>query len=334
MPDISTVPKSYHAKEQTDETFEPTAWLISPAMDLLFLANLGWPLVFLLEFWGGFEAHEGVVFWQIYFVTTPHRWITLLLVFGDRQLADRFGRLFLGLLVLVVSLCLTVRFTTGALTCLLTLDYVWNAWHFAAQHHGVYRIYGRLKPAGSLRFASWEKWAMRLMVVYAALRIAGWSWPFVTLDNWLNRADWCVLGVPCVLIFREVAGSSRFHLGRIAYLISVCLLYSAMILAIHYRRLDLVLMLATASALFHATEYLTIVSWRVINRRHSNREDLLGLLMPRWGLTLLLFAGILGWLSWQLSTQTLKFWLLLNVMVAFLHYTYDGLIWKRKRAAH
>jgi hypothetical protein len=105
-----------------------------------------------------------------------------------------------------------------------------------------------------------------------------------------------------------------------------------MILAVHYRRLDLVLILATASALFHATEYLPIVSWRVKNRRNGTRADLLGWLIPRWGLTLLLFAGILGWLSWQLTTQALPLWLLLNVMAAFLHYTYDGLIWKRKRA--
>jgi hypothetical protein len=328
----SDAPVSRIVHEPTRSTLRP-GWVISPAVDLLFLANLGWPLVFLLAFWGGFEAHEGVVFWQIYFVTAPHRWITLLIVFGDRQLTERFGRLFLVLFVLIVCLCLTVRMTTGALTCLLTIDYIWNAWHFAAQHHGIYRIYGRLEPAGSLRWAGMEKWAMRFLVVYAALRIAGWSWPFAAVDAWLQQADWWMLAIPGALVVREVAGSGRFHPGRIAYLGSVCLLYSAMIVAVHFRRLDLVLMLATASALFHATEYLTIVSWRVKNRRPGNRADLLGWLMPRWGLTLLLFAGTLGWLSWQLTTHTLQLWLLLNVMVAFMHYTYDGLIWKRKRAA-
>ena len=309
-----------------------TAWLISPAVDLLFLANLLWPLVFLVELWGGFDAREGVVFWQVYFVTTPHRWITLLIVFGDRQLTERFGKLLFGVFLLIVLVCLSVRISTGALTCLLTVDYLWNAWHFAAQHHGIYRIYGRLTPAGSLRFGSLEKWTMRLLVVYAAVRVAGWSWPYPQLDAGLNAADWFLLAIPSSLIVRETIGASAFHAGRFAYLLSVCVLYSSMILAVHFHRLDLMLMLTTASALFHATEYLAIVSWRVQNRRGGSQQDLLGWLMPRWGLALLMFAGIIGFMSWHLTTRTLQLWLLLNVMVAFLHYSYDGLIWKRKRA--
>ena len=60
----------------------PRDWLVSPAFDLLFLANLGW----LLALVPGYVAAEGTVhieFWQIYFLTTPHRWITLLLVAAD-----------------------------------------------------------------------------------------------------------------------------------------------------------------------------------------------------------------------------------------------------------
>ncbi len=326
----SDATQAHGAKEQTDETSLPVAWLISPAVDLLFLANLCWPLVLLLEYWGGFDAREGVAFWQIYFVTTPHRWITLLIVFGDRQLTERFGRMFLVLFCLIVGVCLTVQFTTGAH---LSVDRGLPLECLAFRGPASWDL-SDLRPAGTGGKSAGvgvERWAMRFLVVYAALRIAGWSWPYATLDNWLGRADWWILAIPCGLVVREVAGSLRLHPGRLAYLGSVCLLYSAMVLAVHFRRLDLVLMLATASALFHATEYLTIVSWRVKNRWGGNRADILGWLVPRWGLTLMLFAGVLGWLSWQLTAQTLKLWLLLNVMVAFMHYTYDGLIWKRKR---
>jgi hypothetical protein len=313
------------------ETKSPArTWLISPAVDLLFLANLLWPLVFLVELWGGFDARDGVVFWQVYFVTTPHRWITLLIVFGDRQLTARFGKLLFGVFAVIIIVCLSVRISTGALTCLLTVDYLWNAWHFAAQHHGIYRIYGRMTPAGSPRFGGLEKWTMRLLIVYAAVRVAGWSWPFPALDAGLNAADWFLLAIPVGLIVREVAASA-FHPGRLAYLLSVSVLYSAMIFAVHFHRLDLMLMLTTASALFHATEYLVIVSWRVQNRKGGSRRDLLSWLMPRWGLVLLMFAIIVGFMSWHLTTRTLQLWLLLNVMVAFLHYSYDGMIWKRKR---
>lgn len=64
------------------------AWLVSPWFDLLFVSNVFWPLLAVgLVAWGT-ELHDGVSFWQVYFVTTPHRWITLTLVFLDR---DRFA---------------------------------------------------------------------------------------------------------------------------------------------------------------------------------------------------------------------------------------------------
>ena len=68
-------------------------------------------------------------------------------VFGDR---DRFRRrrlAFVGVAAAVVAVVLGVRLSTGALVCLLAVDYVWNAWHFAAQHHGIYRVYGRAVTA-------------------------------------------------------------------------------------------------------------------------------------------------------------------------------------------
>jgi hypothetical protein len=109
----SDAPRAFRFDDDANPKLRPT-WLISPAIDLLFLANLCWPMLFLLQFWGGFEARESVGFWQVYFVTAPHRWITLLIVFGDRELTQRFGRTFLTLFFLIVSLCLMVRFTTGA----------------------------------------------------------------------------------------------------------------------------------------------------------------------------------------------------------------------------
>ena len=104
---------------------------------------MAWPLLLLWQLGEGFSGREGLQFWQIYFLTTPHRWITLALVFLDRE---QFGRR-------------RVRVSGDRcrrhdrlprrpaydrhLTCLLTIDYIWNAWHFASQHHGIYRIYTR-----------------------------------------------------------------------------------------------------------------------------------------------------------------------------------------------
>ena len=53
-------------------------WVVSPAFDLLFIANIGWPLLLLPGMAG--RSETVVDFWQIYFLTLPHRWITLILV--------------------------------------------------------------------------------------------------------------------------------------------------------------------------------------------------------------------------------------------------------------
>ncbi len=308
-------------------------WLINPWCDLLFLANVAWPLVLLVELTGGLDAHAGVQFWQIYFVTTPHRWITLALVFLD---GDRFRQrsgVYLGIAAIVIAFCLTVRVSTGTLTCLLTIDYVWNAWHFAAQHHGIFRIYGRLAEPERTAGLLTEKVAMRAFLVYVAVRVAGWSWALPTLDAWLARADWCVLLVPAWLIARELRHLSRVNLGRLAYVTSVSGVYVGMLGAVHFRRPELLLMLATASALFHATEYLAIVTWTV-RRKHGGGNDSRGVLRifaPRWGLTLAVFMTVLGLGGWMIRLHLLEFWLLLNVIVAYLHYWYDGMIWKVRR---
>ncbi len=124
-------------------------------------------------------------------------------------------------------------------------------------------------------------------------------------------------------------------LGRRLYLVSVCGLYLALLWAVHARRPALVLSLATASALFHAIEYLALVGWSV-QQRHAaagERMGLLGWLAPRWAIALGMFLLILGIGGWLLDQYWLEAWLTVNVIVAFLHYAYDGMIWRKSKAA-
>jgi hypothetical protein len=314
---------------------EPRGWLVGPWFDALLVANLAWPLVALAPVSEVLGGHDGVAFWQLYYVTTPHRWITLALVFLDRErFAARRG-LFVALAVAAVALVLGVRLTTGALTCLLAIDYVWNAWHFAAQHHGVYRIYGRLGQPAAMSSAPVEKWAMRGFLLYVILRVAGATSSAPALEP-LRTLDWVAVLVPVGLLLnrllRTTTGASP---GGLLYLVSVSALYLSLLWAVHERRFGLVLALATASALFHALEYLALVSWSV-KQRHAavgERMGLLGLLAPRWGIGLATFVLILGAGGWLMDRHWLETWLALNVIVAFLHYAYDGVIWRRRAAA-
>jgi hypothetical protein len=309
------------------------AWLVGPAFDALFLANLAWPLVLLLQLVWGLDAQEGLRFWQLYFITTPHRWITLPLVFLDHDRFRERPAAFLGVGGAIIAVCLGVRFTTGALTCLLTIDYLWNAWHFAAQHHGVYRIYGRLSDPDRAAGLGWEKWLMRLFLLYVIVRVAGATWSNAVLESGLQAADWGVLAIPLWLVTADLRRYRSGGAGRVLYGASVCSLYVALLWAAHIQRPGLVLMLATASALFHAIEYLALVGWAV-QRRHGgspNKRNLLARMVPQWGVALAAFVVILGLGGWLLDQHLLELWLTINVIVAFMHYAYDGMIWKHRR---
>lgn len=307
-------------------------WLVGPWFDALLVANVAWPLIALAQVGESFAGRGGLQFWQLYYVTTPHRWVTLVLVFADR---DRFRRrrgAFLAVAAAVVVACLGVRLTTGALTCLLAVDYVWNAWHFAAQHHGVYRVYGRLggTPPGPGLAA--EKWVMRGFLLYVILRVAGATWSDPAAEGYLRAGDWVAALLPVWLIARDLRQPRGESPGRTLYLVSVCALYLSLLGAVHERRPGLVLSLATASALFHAVEYLALVSWAV-RARHAAAPDrlgLLGYLAPRWGVTLAVFVLVIGAGGWLMDREYLELWLTVNVVVAFLHYAYDGMIWHRR----
>ena len=184
----------------------------------------------------------------------------------------------------MAALCLGVRMATGALTCLLAIDYVWNAWHFAAQHHGIYRIYCRqgeqVPPAPAL-----EKWPMRGFLLYVTLRIASATWADGAWEQWLRWGDWLVAAIPVWLLARDFRQERAGSHGRLVYLCSVVILYSTILWAVHERRLGLVLALATASALFHALEYLSLVGWSVRERHGAlrSRMGLLSYLAPALG---------------------------------------------------
>lgn len=305
-------------------------WLVAPWFDLLFVINVTWPLIVLWQFGDGFAGRAGIQFWQIYFVTTPHRWITLPLVFLDRERFRQRRGLFLLIAAAVILVCGGVRIATGTLTCLLAIDYIWNAWHFAAQHQGVSRIYARVGRIPVAAGQSLDKWALRGFLVYVALRVAVATWSQPELDRWLLRVDWAALVVPVGLVVPRLLRFRTGSTGELLYLLSVLSLYGSLLWAAHLRQPAAILALATASALFHATEYLAVVGWTVQRRAVAQGQSmgLLGWIAPRWGLALGFYLVALGSLGWLMDREFLEIWLLINVIVAFLHYAYDGLIWR------
>lgn len=310
-------------------------WIVSPAFDLLFLANLGWLLLLLPGFATPFDT--AIDFWQIYFLTLPHRWITLVLVLTDPDSRDgrgyRLGFVAAAFAVLVAGAFLG----TGAFLCLAMIDYVWNSWHFASQHSGVLRIYSR-NVGGGYDFL--ERWGLRGFITYGALRAAGWATGWIEADGiylvWLHTADLLLLLVPISLLLTNLIGASRDRIGKLAYLTSVCLLYSGFILSLRFGWGQGIVVFAAAGSMFHAVEYLAIVTHYATRRETVGSESPFRSLARSWLLFLGLYLLVLGSLGAWMSLPENGFvvlWQGLNLWMAFVHYAYDGMIWKLRRPA-
>ncbi|MGF1580378.1 MAG: hypothetical protein ACFCD0_13530 [Gemmataceae bacterium] len=307
---------------------KPNRWIVSPEIDLLFLANLPWVLAFL----PGFVGSDGTVhftFWQIYFITTPHRWLTLGLVALDPDRRGRYSILLVAIGVLVFVVVWGVRWFQGAFTCLLLIDFVWNAWHFASQHYGVLRIYDR-KVGGGHRWL--ERIVLRAFLFYGALRTASWALEWTEGKPYLLNVqfglDVGMLLVPVLFVALALVNRPLERLPRSVYLVSLCGLYGSLVVSLMANQTYLVAGLAVAASAFHAIEYLTLVSHYARRRRAIGSDGLFRRLATRWLMVLGLFGLGLGLFAYVAERAVLEWWLGLNLCVAFLHYAYDGLIWK------
>ncbi len=323
-------------------------WLVSPWFDLLFFSNITWPIVAALTAVGiSYSISEigtGLGFWAMWLLATPHRWITLGLVFLDRERFNERASAYLLVFLFFLSLTLGLA-SLEAIALLVVIDFFWNAWHFAAQHSGISRIYGRQANPADKSSGMFEKVVLRTFAVYVIVRLAGA--PLMGFDRqrwlgWLDAilpylmyVDYPMFALPVILLAREVPGLCRASMGRFIYLSSVCLLYSGLLLGVHldekFGPIEAGLLMAIT--IFHSTEYLAIVSWSVKKRYAKSKEGVFAYLAPRWSLSLGIFMVALGVGAWAVNNQFGYYWALATLFVSYLHYAYDGMIWKVRRPA-
>jgi hypothetical protein len=309
-------------------------WIVSPAFDLPLLANVGW-LALLLP--GITQADTSIDFWSVYYISLPHRWITLVLVVADPDRREGRGLLLSTIAALAALAVTAAYFGTGAFLCLAMVDYLWNAWHFGSQHAGVLRMYTRNVGGGSPFL---ERWGVRGLVVYAAVRAVGWATGDVSADQglvgWLHALDAAVLAIPVALIVTNLLGATRDRIGKLAYLGSVSVLYTGVVLSVRMGRGELVLVFIAAGSLFHAVEYLAIVTHYARRRATIGSDSHFRVLARHWLVFLGLFGLALGsvgaWMS-QPDSGLVVLWQGINLWASFAHYAFDGMIWKLRRPA-
>lgn len=308
-------------------------WIVSPAFDLLFLANLGWLLLLL----PGFASRAGTAadFWTLYYLTLPHRWVTLVLVAADADRREGRTRKLAVIAAAAAVVVAVAAVSTETLLCLAVVDFVWNAWHFGSQHAGVLRMYTRKVGGGS----AWlERWGVRLFVTYAAIRAAGWTTGWLEGDAealaWLRAADLGMLAVPAALLLTNAAGLTRDRVGKFAYLLSLCSLYAGFLTALSLGRVEWVVVFAAAGSLFHAVEYLAVVTHYARRRETVGGDGPFRIVARYWLLFLGAYVLVLGsagvWLA-DPAHGVAPAWAAVNLWAAFVHYAYDGMIWKLRR---
>ncbi|MBI1899516.1 MAG: hypothetical protein HYS13_00200 [Planctomycetia bacterium] len=337
---MSTAQPQTFAAAAPGKPAAPAAWLLSPALDLVFVANLAWPVVAIAT--AAFADTQALQAWGFllaYFIIMPHRWLTLPLVFCDRERLAQRPLAYLGVLAAIVMLCSTVRLSLSSLAVLAAIDYAWNAWHFAAQHAGIARIYERLARPADASTGTLEKIVLRTFFLFVLLRLTGtftpddtspWLMWTAAASRYASWLDYAILTMPAVLFFREMM-LRPVAVSRCVYLGSVCSLYALLLVAIRANHSGLILGCAGAATLFHSVEYMAVVTWHVPKNRALSQSSMWRKLIGHWGITLLAFMAFFAVTTWFIPPEHRTTWAWINLNVSMLHYAYDGMIWKRPK---
>ncbi|MBN2296313.1 MAG: hypothetical protein JXM70_28035 [Pirellulales bacterium] len=326
-------------------------WIVGPWFDLFFLLNILWPLAFL----PGFISPEGtpyVNFWIAYFLATPHRWMTILLVTCDRDRRDGRTRLFAIIALVATALVAGTFFVSGSFQ-ILALGYaIIVGWHFASQHAGILRIYSR-KAGGGWRWM--ETWPPRIFVLYASLRmLPGFDQALqyvvpggIGLTGFelmgiervgLNLAtlDWVMLVVPAIMIAVELLNRPWTRLPKLLYLASFTSLYGSLIMAAHYQNQTLCFSLLAAVAIVHSVEYLAVSSFYASRRRNIGSSGLFQWMANNWVIIFpwyVLLCGLIYSFADNATKSIIMAWFGINLTASILHCIYDGMIWKLRNPA-
>ena len=319
------------------------AWLIGPAPDLLFLANWTWPLLALFFVWldrsGVLIGVKLSAVYALYLISTPHRWITLGLVAADKERLARMGPKLALVTALTGLLFFGVWGWTRDLALLVLIQYVWNLWHIVAQHVGVSRIYAIRGQPEKVSSGRWDKNLLRALAFYAfwrtlSLGLADYAAGQVG-SEWLGRLslttgryDLPALAAPAALLIREALSFDRRLLGKYFHLASLCLHYGSMIVFCHLHMTVWALAVSMTNGVFHAVEYFAVVTWSVRPRADKAGAWYAAPLFRHWTSTLLIFILSVATLGLAITSGHARAWILVNALISYLHYAYDGVIWK------
>ena len=311
---------------------------MGPVADLACVINVFWLAYAGLQYLAFSGESPQLTVILMHFLVLPHRFITLGLVFLDREQFARRPRTFLALPVLFLGLAFASRGVSmrvagvDSFVCLAAIDYAWNAYHFSAQHYGMTRIYGK-KGTGVNR-PRLERWILVCGITYVIMRLTQWGMGVQALVTVLPWVDVLAGAAFLTLILLEVAQGVP-SLPKLLYLSSVSALYGGILVAMHFLSVKVLAASVAATGFFHSMEYLSIVTFYVKSKARSGSwgAKLLSSAAARWGVVLAGYMALMGLGTAFLNGVDPLVYALIVTPVSFMHYAYDGIIWKLRKPA-
>ena len=293
--------------------------------------SVSWPLLVLMWLVLGTTQESPLTLVQLYFLGTPHRWITFVLVLIDPSTRTHSNR-WVFPLIFSLSLFLLLGWIGEGLELLIFVDYFWNAWHFGSQHYGMARILTSQECNISRKEWGMHKQLIRLMVVYVFCRaasIASSTDKFKLYENYihfnsvfLRNWDFVFMFIASSFIFLyglQLASSTRQENARKnIYLVSISLMYLGLLIAIHFESKQWIIALATVNGMFHAFEYLALVFHRVNKVLYSY-------------INVFVFSAFIALFAWVIDVRFSLFWGYVTAFISYVHYAYDTVIWKKPK---
>ena len=312
------------------------AWIQAPVADLA-LFGYGWLAVLLPLLW--VDAWIYAVVFIVLMVNDLHRHYTFVLVYGEPEEFEKRRALYIGLPI-VAALVAVAFVYSKSFPALLTLSVLWTMYHSVGQKYGITRIYARKAGYGEawiekglvfawffyVIFAVAEKEAATLSqfdagrVVLASL---GDSFTYMTALSYPILA--VALGFTLLFVRQEYLNRHRMSVAKVLYVISILMLY-----AVFFRSLVIGYLVFGFS---HALEYIALVNIFVRTKyeRRPEAQSPLARASRRLWLSSSLFA--IGVVS-VCAVAQLQYADALAIYIVgsgFLHFIYDGLIWKVRR---
>ena len=308
-------------------------WIISPSVDLCCI-SLGWLVFFAVPYL--FSDYSET--FRLIAVTSfvAHRYFTFPLVYLDRIEFERRRLIYLITPVLClgfVALCYYFRVEEPEM---FAFWYLFNYFHFVRQKYGILRIYSGKGQWGHKQLDAWTSYLWGIAgfgylfafqadvegrVMHYLHTLIGTPLPEVGAQGIYVAA----IAVTIAWLVYEFRGA-QINWPKLLFFVSVAFMYG-------------VVPILSSDALFiatsfsHAAEYIALVALTVHNK--AKLDAFASPVLTRAGKRIVPYTAgfivVVSGLLYGLKFLSLPIFLVFTYGTSFMHFIYDGMIWKLRR---